>query len=91
MLIVGAGPAGLGAAALLKKCGVPCVVIERGRIGESFLSWQDQLVVMIPPFPLYGPLAVPVRCISYMTRFAVESGTRRVPIAPICDLGKRSF
>jgi len=39
VLIVGAGPAGIGAASLLKQCGVPCVIIERGRIGESLLSW----------------------------------------------------
>ena len=39
VLIVGAGAAGIGVAALLSQCGVDNVVIERGRIGESFLSW----------------------------------------------------
>ena len=39
VLIVGAGPAGIGVAALLAQCGVDCVVLERGRVGESFLRW----------------------------------------------------
>lgn len=50
VLIVGAGPAGIGAASLLKQCGVPCVIIERGRIGESLLSWPEETRFISPSF-----------------------------------------
>lgn len=39
VIIVGAGPAGLGTAALLKQCGIDVVVLERGEIGQTFKAW----------------------------------------------------
>jgi putative flavoprotein involved in K+ transport len=42
--VVGAGPAGLAAAAMLKDAGVPVVVLERGsRVGTSWRSHYDRL------------------------------------------------
>jgi putative flavoprotein involved in K+ transport len=37
--VVGAGPAGLAASAALTQCGVEHLVLERGRVGQS---WRDQ-------------------------------------------------
>lgn len=40
--IVGAGPAGLGVARVLRDLGIPDVwVLERGQIGQSFLRWPS--------------------------------------------------
>ncbi len=39
VVIIGAGPAGIGMAALLNRCGVACVVLEKGEVGQSFLDW----------------------------------------------------
>jgi len=50
VVVVGAGPAGLGCAALLKQCSVECIVLERGRIGESFLQWPAETRFISPSF-----------------------------------------
>ena len=42
-VVVGGGPAGLSAAAVLRKRGVPVVVLERERIGESWRNHYDRL------------------------------------------------
>ena len=39
VIVVGAGPAGLGTAALLEKCGIDVVVLERGEVGQTFKAW----------------------------------------------------
>jgi NADPH-dependent 2,4-dienoyl-CoA reductase/sulfur reductase-like enzyme len=39
VIVIGAGPAGIGTAALLEKCGINTVVLERGDVGQSFLTW----------------------------------------------------
>ncbi|MEM1312936.1 MAG: NAD(P)/FAD-dependent oxidoreductase [Pseudomonadota bacterium] len=50
--IVGAGPAGLGAARVLKDLAIPDVrVFERGSIGESFLRWPSDTRLLTPSFP----------------------------------------
>lgn len=50
--IVGAGPAGLGVARVLRDLAIPDVwVLERGRIGESFLRWPMGTRLLTPSFP----------------------------------------
>ncbi|MEM8572199.1 MAG: NAD(P)-binding domain-containing protein [Pseudomonadota bacterium] len=50
--IIGAGPAGLGVARVLRDLAIPDVwVLERGRIGESFLSWPKGTRLLTPSFP----------------------------------------
>ena len=39
VIVVGAGPAGLGTAAMLKKCGIDVIVLERGEVGQTFKAW----------------------------------------------------
>ena len=49
--IVGAGPAGLGVARVLRDLGIPDVwVLERGKIGQSFLDWPDETRLLTPSF-----------------------------------------
>jgi len=39
VVIVGGGAAGIGLGALLAQCKIDHVVVERARVGESFLKW----------------------------------------------------
>ena len=51
VLIVGAGPAGLGVATALKQAGVnEMVIIEAREIGASFLNWPRQMSFITPSF-----------------------------------------
>ncbi len=55
--IIGAGPSGLGCAALLKQMGIKdrdLVVLDRGNIGESFLRWPESMKFITPSFPSNG-------------------------------------
>ncbi len=50
--IVGAGPAGLGVALLLRDLAIPDVwVFERGQIGQSFRDWPKEMRLLTPSFP----------------------------------------
>jgi len=50
--IVGAGPAGLGVARVLRDLAIPDVwVLERGVIGQSFLRWPAETQLLTPSFP----------------------------------------
>jgi putative flavoprotein involved in K+ transport len=43
VVIVGAGPAGLAAAATLRSHGIDATIIERGRVGEPWRKRYDRL------------------------------------------------
>ncbi|MEM0945958.1 MAG: NAD(P)-binding domain-containing protein [Pseudomonadota bacterium] len=50
--VVGAGPAGLGVARVLRDLAIPDVwVLERGKIGQSFLNWPAETRFLTPSFP----------------------------------------
>ncbi|MEM9126670.1 MAG: NAD(P)/FAD-dependent oxidoreductase [Pseudomonadota bacterium] len=50
--VVGAGPAGLGVARVLRDLAIPDVwVLERGKIGQSFLNWPAETRLLTPSFP----------------------------------------
>lgn len=50
--IVGAGPAGLGVARVLRDLAIPDVwVLERDKIGQSFLNWPSETRLLTPSFP----------------------------------------
>ena len=50
--VVGAGPAGLGVARVLRDLGICDVwVLERGNIGQSFLNWPRDTQLLTPSFP----------------------------------------
>ncbi len=51
VLIVGAGPAGLGCAAALKQCGVKrLALVDRREVGASFNAWPVQMRMISPSF-----------------------------------------
>jgi putative flavoprotein involved in K+ transport len=50
-IVVGAGPAGIGTALALQAVpGLVHGVVERGRLGESFLQWPEQTTFLTPSF-----------------------------------------
>lgn len=51
VVIVGGGPAGLGCAAALRKCGIDkMLVLERDSVGASFIKWTKQMRLITPSF-----------------------------------------
>ncbi len=55
VIVVGAGPAGLGTACALQDAGVnDFVVLERDQIGSSFLKWPAETRFITPSFPARG-------------------------------------
>lgn len=57
MVIVGAGPAGLGCAVLLKQMGIKAddmLVFEAKTIGSSFDAWPKEMRMITPSFPSNG-------------------------------------
>jgi thioredoxin reductase (NADPH) len=58
VLIVGAGPAGIGASLAAMKAGLKFVTIEQGDIGGTILHYPRQKIVMTQPMdlPLHGKI-----------------------------------
>jgi thioredoxin reductase len=51
ILIVGAGPAGLGVAQALITCGIEdLLVVDRKAVGASFEAWPEQMQLLTPGF-----------------------------------------
>lgn len=51
VVVVGAGPAGLGSAIALRRCGIDRIVIlERAQVGASFERWPAQMRMITPSF-----------------------------------------
>ena len=50
VLIVGAGPAGLGVAAALHHVGVEATVLDRHEVGASFRRWPEGMRLITPSF-----------------------------------------
>ncbi|OCQ23707.1 hypothetical protein A7985_07125 [Pseudoalteromonas luteoviolacea] len=77
VVIVGAGPAGLGCAALLKQMGIEdqeLIVLERGEIGESFLRWPKSMRLITPSFPSNGYHQTDLNAITPDTSPAFSAG-----------------
>jgi len=50
VLIIGAGPAGLGVASTLARIGVTATVLDRDDVGASFLHWPPGMRLITPSF-----------------------------------------
>jgi putative flavoprotein involved in K+ transport len=51
VLVIGAGPAGLGCAIALKECGVESLlVLDRAGVGAAFERWPSQMRMITPSF-----------------------------------------
>ncbi|MBQ4864699.1 NAD(P)-binding domain-containing protein [Pseudoalteromonas sp. MMG013] len=77
VVIVGAGPAGLGCAALLKQMGIEegeLIVLEQGEIGETFLKWPESMRFITPSFPSNGYHQTDLNAITPDTSPAFSTG-----------------
>lgn len=50
VIIIGAGPAGLGIAIVLKKLGIDYIILEKDTIGSSFRKWPKESQLISPSF-----------------------------------------
>ena len=50
VIVVGAGPAGIGVSILLQKLGINYVILERSSIGASFKKWPKETRFISPSF-----------------------------------------
>jgi thioredoxin reductase len=77
VVIVGAGPAGLGCAALLKQMGIEdneLLVLEKGEIGQTFLDWPESMRFITPSFPSNGYHQTDLNAITPDTSPAFTTG-----------------
>jgi len=61
LVVVGAGPAGIGAALEARRRGARCVVFEKGDFGGAMRSYPRQKVVMTAPLDLPGIGSIKLR------------------------------
>jgi thioredoxin reductase (NADPH) len=61
LIVVGAGPAGIGAALEARRRGARCLVVEKGEFGGAIRSYPRQKVVLTAPLQLPGIGAVKLR------------------------------
>ena len=50
VVVVGAGPSGIGVSIILQKMGINFTVLERNDVGGSFLKWSKQMRLLTPSF-----------------------------------------
>jgi len=75
VLIVGAGPAGLGVAATLARLGVDSLVVDRHEIGGSFRRWPRGTRLLTPSFTSNGFNLPDLNAITPDTSPAFSLGT----------------
>lgn len=52
--VVGAGPSGVGMSILLKRLGLPFVLVDRDEIGASLAKWPKETTFLTPSFTAHG-------------------------------------
>ena len=82
VVVVGAGPAGLAAAAMLRQRGVPVVVLDRGEIGDAWTKRYDRLrlhtvrwLSCLPGYRMprsFGKWPTHERVLEYLERYAAH-------------------
>lgn len=50
VIIIGAGPAGIGCAIALQTCGIPVRLLDAQGVGSSFENWPRQMRLITPSF-----------------------------------------
>ncbi|MEM6317463.1 MAG: NAD(P)/FAD-dependent oxidoreductase [Bacteroidota bacterium] len=72
VIVVGAGPAGLGVAALLQQANIDYLVLEKNEIGRSFLEWPKNMEMITPSFPsnAFGQMDLNSICASTSPAFS---------------------
>ncbi|MEM0996065.1 MAG: NAD(P)/FAD-dependent oxidoreductase [Bacteroidota bacterium] len=74
VVIVGAGPAGIGVASLLKQTNIDFLVLEKKDIGCSFVEWPKNMEMITPSFPsnAFGQMDLNSICESTSPAFSFK-------------------
>jgi putative flavoprotein involved in K+ transport len=72
VVVVGAGPAGLGVAAALGRLGVEATIVDRHGIGASFRRWPEGTRLLTPSFTGNAFGAVDLNAVTYDTSPALS-------------------
>lgn len=75
VVVVGAGPSGVGISIILKKLGLKFTVLERHEVGSSFLKWPKQMRLLTPSFFSNAFRMIDLNAISYDTSPALSLQT----------------
>lgn len=70
VLIVGAGPAGIGCAVALKACGIEAQLVDAQGVGGSFSKWPRQMRLLTPSFHSNSFGAVDLNALTPQTSVA---------------------
>ena len=77
VIVVGAGPAGIGISVMLVDLGVKSMlVLEKGKVGASFNKWPKEMKLITPSFTtnFYGQIDPTNVYPSYHMASKVEAG-----------------
>lgn len=77
VVIVGAGPSGVGCGALLKQMGIAdaeMLIVEASEVGSSFEAWPEQMKMITPSFPSNGYHQTDLNAITPDSSPAFNSG-----------------
>lgn len=81
VVVVGAGPAGLGVAAALKALGIECRILDRHAVGATFERWPEGMRLLTPSFNGNSHGAVDLNAIHPHTSPAFSLGVEH-PTGP---------
>lgn len=70
VLVIGAGPAGLGCAIALQTCGITTRVLDAVGVGSSFTRWPKQMRLLTPSFHSNAFGAVDLNALTPQTSVA---------------------
>lgn len=75
IVIVGAGPAGVGCGIVLKELGIEnFTILERHQVGASFILWPEKMRFITPSFPSHGFGLLDLNAITRKTSPALAFG-----------------
>jgi len=75
IVIVGAGPAGVGCGIVLKELGIEnFTILERHQVGASFILWPEEMRFITPSFPSHGFGLLDLNAITRKTSPALAFG-----------------
>ena len=75
VVVVGAGPSGIGVSIILQKMGINFAVIDRNNVGSSFLKWPKQMKLLTPSFFSNSFKMIDLNAITYDTSPALTLQT----------------
>ena len=75
VVVVGAGPSGIGVSIILQKMGINFTVLDRNNVGSSFLKWPKQMKLLTPSFLSNTFKMIDLNAITYDTSPALTLQT----------------